>query len=244
LVSERGLQNSPVRKHVLHTLSGLARSALVFPECLELTGLGDNHALGRPYSEGLFSDVYSKEFRGQKVCIKVTRNVKSVEIKKILQVHAKEVILRAHIQHPNILPLYGVHLFKKEETPRVGIVSPWMDKNLLSYSRQFPDKSISLMTDIISGLVYLHNLDIVHGDLRAANILVSEDGRAVLTNFEVSRVSMPDPTVSQASVGGIWWMAPELLIGVEGPPVPMQTSDIWSYACTCYEAMCHSIFKV
>ncbi|KXN87312.1 Tyrosine-protein kinase Tec [Leucoagaricus sp. SymC.cos] len=143
------------------------------------------------------------------------------------------------MSHPNILPLYGVHVTEgageKSGARKIWIVSPWMQNgDLLGYSQKHPERAFYLMSDVISGLNYLHKLEIVHGDLRATNVLVSGAGRAILANFEVSRVSMPDPTMSDTAVGEMWWMALELL---NDKAIPTRASDIWAFACTCYEVM-------
>lgn len=43
-----------------------------------------------------------------------------------------------------------------------------------------------ILGDVASGLEYLHARHIVHGDLRAANVLISDDGRACITDFGLS----------------------------------------------------------
>jgi serine/threonine protein kinase len=56
----------------------------------------------------------------------------------MLQIHAKEAILSAHISHHNILPFYGVYLAGKASR-RVCIISPWMDNgDLLNYLERAP----------------------------------------------------------------------------------------------------------
>ncbi|KXN86464.1 Serine/threonine-protein kinase HT1 [Leucoagaricus sp. SymC.cos] len=203
LVCDLVAKSPPMRRCVLHTLASLARSVLVFPESLELKGL-DRHDLSTVSSDSKYHDLYKiKDFKKRgAVSVKVTRNLGSGRnaSDKISRIHAKEVVLRAHLSHPNILPLYGVHVETVAgadgtgDTRLIWIISPWMDNgNLLKYlEKQLAEsrstKSLELMSDVISGLVYLHSHDIVHGDLRAANVFVSGAGRAVLTNFEVSRV--------------------------------------------------------
>lgn len=46
------------------------------------------------------------------------------------QAHIRELILWAHLRHPNILPFYGVYLVSNE---RICIASPWMEKGDLSH---------------------------------------------------------------------------------------------------------------
>ena len=94
---------------------------------------------------------------------------------------------------------------------------------------------------ILSALAYLHNHDkkIIHGDLKAANILY--DGSNIkLTDFGDSRImgsQVPNLSVSHSGVtfkdikGSILWMAPEII-----RELPIGTrSDIWSLGCTLIE---------
>ncbi|KXN92073.1 Serine/threonine-protein kinase sepA [Leucoagaricus sp. SymC.cos] len=106
--------------------------------------------------------------------------------------------------------------------------------NLSKYLKDFPGSPrIALIHDIVSGLEYLHNQNIVHGDLKAKNVLVSNQGRAILADFGISHVHKTDLTSTKDNSGTYNWMAPEIL----SSPKPTPESDIWSLGCTCYEAL-------
>ncbi|KAJ3559726.1 hypothetical protein NP233_g11194 [Leucocoprinus birnbaumii] len=155
--------------------------------------------------------------------------------------HAGELALWAHISHRNILPLYGVYL-SDEAVERICIVSPWMEYgDLLQYLKAFPESPrIPLILDIIHGLRYLHSVDIIHGDLKASNVLISSEKHAMLADFGVSHIMMTmGTTTTRGFTGTANWTAPELLLEEEEETEPMATkeSDIWSFACTCYEAL-------
>ena len=51
------------------------------------------------------------------------------------------------------------------------------------------DEARSFYTDIRSALAYCHSRGIVHGDLKAENVLLREDGSAVLSDFGISRIT-------------------------------------------------------
>ncbi|KAG6336080.1 hypothetical protein ID866_3006 [Astraeus odoratus] len=94
-----------------------------------------------------------------------------------------EIHLWSKLHHENVLPLLGI-TFEFDHT--VSMVSAWMEKgNAYEYVQ---DKSIDprpLLSDIANGLEYLHNHNppIYHGDLKGNNVLISDDGRALLTDF-------------------------------------------------------------
>lgn len=75
-----------------------------------------------------------------------------------------------------------------------------------------------LIMGIAQGLRYLHNLSprpIFHGNLKGANVLISDEGQALLTDFGLSFVvnsSFGMKAFSQNKPKGtIHWMSPELI---------------------------------
>ncbi|EIE91454.1 hypothetical protein RO3G_16165 [Rhizopus delemar RA 99-880] len=97
---------------------------------------------------------------------------------------------------------------------------------------KFPEKLVaSFCIKILKGLEYLHANDVVHCDLKAANILTTKTGDVKLTDFGVS-LNLKIKTVDNDSVSGTPnWMAPEV-IELKGATTK---SDIWSLGCTLIE---------
>lgn len=84
---------------------------------------------------------------------------------------------------------------------------------------------------ILKGLEYLHAQGVVHRDVKAANVLVTEDGVVKLADFGVAtKVTAQHATV----VGTPNWMAPETVLGGEGL---CTASDIWSLGATIIELL-------
>ena len=68
-----------------------------------------------------------------------------------------------------------------------------------------------LLRGLLEGLHFLHQAGIVHRDLKGGNVLVSEEGHAVLSDFETSKAEAPaSETVTRIVVSG-WHTAPEVL---------------------------------
>jgi serine/threonine protein kinase len=95
---------------------------------------------------------------------------------------------------------------------------------------------------VSEGLGYLHSMNIVHGDLRGANILVSDDLNACLADFGLTSAiaaSLTSGTSSTNRAGSTRWLAPELLqpeaFGCDGY-VRTLASDVYAFACVCLEA--------
>ena len=91
----------------------------------------------------------------------------------------------------------------------------------------------SLYTDIRSALAYCHSRGIVHGDLKAENVLLREDGSAVLSDFGISRIT--DGRMRQSleltgsceagGFGTAYALAPECRDGA----LATSASDIYSF---------------
>lgn len=96
------------------------------------------------------------------------------------------------------------------------------------------------MRQVFEALAYLHSNDIVHRDIKASNILLSQTGHVQLADFGLAkRMASRSPDSSQRffmtnRVCTIWYRAPELLLGSikYGPEV-----DIWSAGCVMAELL-------
>jgi len=71
-----------------------------------------------------------------------------------------------------------------------AIAMPWYKNgNIIDYLRHNQDANrMSLIKDIASGLVYLHSIGVVHGNVQPNNILIADDGRACITDIKVNTV--------------------------------------------------------
>uniref|UniRef100_A0ACD5T7U4 Uncharacterized protein n=1 Tax=Avena sativa TaxID=4498 RepID=A0ACD5T7U4_AVESA len=82
--------------------------------------------------------------------------------------------------------------------------------------------------DMAAGLTYLHGESVVHGDVKARNVVLGADGRAKLADFGCARKS----TAGQKIIGGTpAFMAPEVARGEEQGPA----ADVWALGCTILE---------
>ncbi|KAG6328311.1 hypothetical protein ID866_10778 [Astraeus odoratus] len=152
---------------------------------------------------------------------------------------ALRIVTEAHrwskIQHPNVLPMFGV-VTKFDFA--VSFVSEWADKgNAFDYIQNTDKDPRPLLLDITRGLHYLHNHEdgpIVHGDLRGRNVLVANDGRAILGDFGLSSLfeTSFDTSVAAPIRPTIRWMAPE---DIENFGNPTTASDVWAFGMTALE---------
>ncbi|TEB31936.1 kinase-like protein [Coprinellus micaceus] len=104
-----------------------------------------------------------------------------------------------------------------------------------------PINRVLLLSDIASGMTYLHSNGIVHGDLKAANVLISASHRACLTDFGLSTTSEVPGWTSPPKMrapGAPRWHAPELSDPRDRVEIKITTmSDVYSFGNVCYEIM-------
>ena len=78
-------------------------------------------------------------------------------------------------------------------------------------------KSLSIISQLLKALHAAHNLDIVHRDIKSANVMILKEGGSVkLADFGIARVAeSPDLTMTGAVVGTPKYMAPEQMFGLK-----------------------------
>ncbi|QRV83777.1 kinase domain protein [Ceratobasidium sp. AG-Ba] len=171
-----------------------------------------------PVAQGGYCDIFKMTIMPDQalVALKV-RRVLTPEGANDLKDAARELHTWSKCEHPNVMKLLGFTKFRN----RIAIVCPWMEYgHLRNYLSRRPEANRSqLSTQICEGLVYLHEHGIVHGDLKGDNVLVSNHGVPVLTDF--GNATLKDRTLMFSGTTGnnamtIRWAAPELLRGETG----------------------------
>ena len=83
---------------------------------------------------------------------------------------------------------------------------------------------------MLKGLAYLHSKNIIHRDIKGANILISKDGIVKLADFGLARILYPNNRNYKYTnrVVTLWYRAPELLLGTQSYN---DTVDMWSMGC-------------
>ncbi|KAF5362148.1 hypothetical protein D9756_002541 [Leucocoprinus leucothites] len=230
LVLKNRISISAERNRVLALLSKVTASTRIFPQRYQVKGIKYHPT---PVAEGGFGTVHQGS--DPTVCVKVMMKVDE----KSLAVWVRELILWAHASHPNILPFYGVMLESDHNSQRICLVSPFMKNgNLHDYASRLPQKSrLPLILDVVNGLQYIHELGIVHSDLKGPNVLISNEGRALITDFGASHIITATAAPTSSSIfSTLRFAAPEVVLGGEHWQ-PTKESDIWSFGCLCYETL-------
>ncbi|KDQ06680.1 hypothetical protein BOTBODRAFT_243939 [Botryobasidium botryosum FD-172 SS1] len=119
------------------------------------------------------------------------------------------------------------------------LVSPWMvNGDAREFVNRHPDVNrVVLILQAAKGLCYLHtcNPAIVHGDLKAANVLISKLGEARIADFGLSRRAITGISLGYSDTwrlaGNARWQAPELLLGLDDEKQERRTieSDMFAF---------------
>ncbi|KZT54462.1 kinase-like protein [Calocera cornea HHB12733] len=194
---------------------------------------------------GARGDIWTANYHGVKVALKTMRSGSGSSSRRSVQHLFRELNSWARLRHANILELYGVC---RHGPYGFAMVSPWMEHgDVKNYLMIHPAANRPLLvSDVVQGLIYLHSLEtpIVHGDLRARNVLVTSTGHACLADFGLSRAVVSTQTTSESSGssssrGNVRWMSPERLLperyGLTLVSSFTPAADIWSLGMVIYE---------
>ncbi|KAJ3980213.1 kinase-like domain-containing protein [Lentinula detonsa] len=197
---------------------------------------------------GFFSNVYKGTWRHRTIAIKV------LEPTTHRDTFLSEINVWKSLNHPNILRLYGASDPNSEDTTPRFFLSPYMrngslpeylkrlewdggmDMGLSMVSELFGDSSVPdllrFMVEIASAMEYMHSVDIVHGDLKGANVLLDNDLRCILTDFGHSKHESDISYKNDKHAHGLRWQSPELMAGRS---LISRENDVYAFAITCIE---------
>jgi hypothetical protein len=209
----------------------------------------DSLEFGKRLGGGSFGDVYKGVWRGGggvQVAIKHVRDGTLAEAEA-------EVELLLALRHHHVVTCYGqvttpatpgvmAQLYIVTELCKHGSLYRMMHKtSQLDHLEQA--RWLVWMTQLASGMTYLHNEGVLHRDLKSENVLVADDKTLKICDFGLSRVTASAEHRSKAERGTYIYLAPEL-IDLEGtaPQVVYCTAcDVYSYAVLINEMASRSV---
>ncbi|KAG8696091.1 hypothetical protein FRC08_007374 [Ceratobasidium sp. 394] len=211
---------------------------LVEHRCPDITDQLDLDKCGRlPISGGGSGDIYHGLLGGgEQVAIKCARwrlRLDDTQGDKTLKRVARELYTWSRLKHENVLALLGLAQFQDQ----TAMVSPWMENGtLLEYIRRNPDtERHRLCVGISEGVAYLHQNNVIHGDIKSGNVLVSDEGVAKLADFGCSGLktaTLGFTTTTSAPSFSTRWAAPEIL---EGSVPQSKMADMYALGMTLLE---------
>ena len=142
----------------------------------------------------------------------------------------------ARLQHPNIVSVYDSERHGDVAYLVMEFVQGEDLKQHLDSGRRYSlEESLGIVQDLLAALDYAHRENIVHRDVKPANLLVEANGRIKLTDFGVARIQdSGEATRTKGSmVGTLKYMAPEQ---VQGRPVDAR-ADLFAAGVVLYQLL-------
>ncbi|XP_078083115.1 serine/threonine-protein kinase TAO3 isoform X3 [Mustelus asterias] len=188
----------------------------------------DLHEIGH----GSFGAVYfARNARTSEVVAVKKMSYSGKQITEKWQDIIKEVKFLRQLKHPNTIEYKGCYL--KEHTA-------WMvmeyclgsTSDLLEvHKKPLQEVEIAAITHgALQGLAYLHSHNLIHRDIKAGNILLTEPGQVKLADFGSASIVSP----ANSFVGTPYWMAPEVILAMDEGQYDGKV-DVWSLGITSIE---------
>jgi len=135
-----------------------------------------------------------------------------------------------------IVKYYGSYFSRKSNT--IWLILEYCSSGsaidlMLSMNRTFSEVEVAtIMEMILKGLILMHKENLMHRDIKGANILISEKGFAKLGDFGVG-AALSEEKYRISKKGSPYWMSPQVASNME---YDFKT-DIWSLGITCVELL-------
>ncbi|KAJ7820201.1 kinase-like domain-containing protein [Mycena leptocephala] len=201
----------------------------------------------RMFATGDYCDIFRGNLnlwdgQGVQVAVKIIRpnsNDDPTQVQALMNRLNREARLWTKLRHPNVLPFLGIY--------DVGraipiLVSPFckfghVREYLQNHSHANRNQ---LVHGVAAGVKYLHDLGIVHGDLKAENVLIDKRGVASIVDFGIFSIvdvhdSPPDRTMHMAPE--LLAASPKLVRVKHRPSPPTKMSDMYSFALVILEIL-------
>nr|VDC95588.1 unnamed protein product [Brassica rapa] len=177
---------------------------------------------GHKIASGSYGNLYKGTYLSQEVAIKILKPERlDSELEKEF---SQEVFIMRKVRHKNVVQFIGACT----KPPHLCIVTEFMPGGSV-YDYLHKQKGVfklpalfKVAIDICKGMNYLHQNNIIHRDLKAANLLMDENEVVKVADFGVARVKA-QTGVMTAETGTYRWMAPE--------------ADVFSYGIVLWELL-------
>ena len=194
----------------------------------------DNYEILSKIASGGMANVYlARDTRtGIQVAIKLLKDEVS-DKEKIYERFSQEGLL--NLNHPNIVKILDAGVY--DNTPY--IVMEYIEgrdlEDLIKAKTKLPiNEALSIFTQLLSALSYVHSLGIIHRDIKPKNILIDKSGTVKLTDFGIAKsIYSHVKTSTGGYLGAPAYSSPEQMdsLAIDN------RSDIYSLGITLYEML-------
>ncbi|MEU0188041.1 serine/threonine-protein kinase [Streptomyces sp. NPDC006207] len=157
------------------------------------------------------------------------------DVEMLFERTRREARSAARISHPNVVVVHdvvedeGLPSIVLEYVPAITLGDLLKERGSLT-----PVEAARIGREMIAALRAAHAAGVLHRDVKPGNVLLSDTGRVVLTDFGIAQASgMSNLTRTGELIGSIDFLAPERLTG--GAPGP--AADLWSLGVTLFQAV-------
>ncbi len=203
---------------------------------MELRTLGRYKILGE-LGRGAMGAVYRAQdpMIDREVAIKtLLPNLPQEVMAEVRERFVREARSAGRLNHPNIVTIYDVGEQDGMAYMAMELLQGHSLQQVLRHPQRLAFKTVArLIAQVADALEHAHRFKIVHRDVKPANIMIDNAGRAKLTDFGVAY--MPSSTMTQTgtALGSPRYMSPEQVLG---QPIDGR-SDIFSLGVVLYEAL-------
>jgi hypothetical protein len=203
--------------------------------------LGHRYRLERELGAGGMGTVYlasDTEVPGESFAVKVLKP-EIREYPESLALLREEVRKTRSLQHPNIVGVYSLN----SDHGEVYMLMEYLEGKTLAtlleedFGRGMPmDRARPLIQDFCAALAYAHDHNVIHSDLKPANVFITTSGRAKLLDFGIARAARGRrSSVDPAAFGALTpaYASCEMLQGME----PDERDDVYALGCVIYEML-------
>jgi len=198
----------------------------------ELSAGLDRYELVREIGQGGMGTVYEATDKalGRQVALKLLK--RSPGDRAMVERFHREARVSAKLKHPNIIVVH--------EVGEAHIAMEFVDGRTLEEAQLVGglgrSEELRILTRVAEAVGHAHQQGVIHRDLKPANILLTKDGRPIVTDFGLARdVSDTRMTATGQVMGTLYYMAPEQVQGEVdrmGPP-----TDVWALGVMLYEML-------
>ena len=96
------------------------------------------------------------------------------------------------LNHPNIVIIYDIGRSGDLAYMAMEFLEGRELKELIAANEVTPDRALEIIALVADGLAYAHANDVVHRDVKPANIMILKDGRVKITDFGIARMRTAD----------------------------------------------------